>query len=215
MNIERFKKEKWNLKTANNPFYVIFHPFDASYDIRRKEKGSYHIAAALLLIWFFISIMERQNTGYIFNYNKLSELNVLIQFAKVILPFSMWVCGNWIVSILMNGTGRFRDIFIYSAYCALPYMIGCILSIFLSNLLAMNEPFASYVSVFGTAWSLIILFIGMMVIHEYRFKEAIAACLFSVFVMAILLFLMMLVGNLFTEFSGFIQTIYKEILFRL
>lgn len=202
-------------KNAPNPFYTIFHPFDASYDIRFKEKGNLIVAAAILIVWFFASIIERQNTGYVFNNNKISELNVFLQLAKVMIPFFMWICGNLIVSILMNGTGRSKDIFIYSAYSAVPHIMGMLVCIMLSNVLSRNEPFGQYIAVFGTAWSLIMLFIGMMVIHEYKFKENIASCLFSVGVMGILLFLSMLVGNLYTEFSGFIKSVVQEILFRI
>lgn len=203
------------VKNATNPFYTIMHPFDSSYDIRFRNKGSISVSVIILIIWFFASVMERQNTGYIFNFNKLSDLNIFILLAKVVLPFAMWTCGNWIVSILMNGTGRFRDIWIYSAYCAVPYILGMIVSIFLSNVLVKNEPFAGYAMLFGAGWSLIILFIGNLVMHEYGFKENIAACLFSIGAMAIILFLAMLVGNLYTEFINFIRIVVNEILFRL
>ncbi|WMJ86793.1 Yip1 family protein [Anaerocolumna sp. MB42-C2] len=200
---------------ASNPFYMIFHPFDASYDIRFKNEGVFGISFVILFIWFLASIMERQNTGFIFNHNKLSDLNVFVVFAKVVFPFAMWTCGNWVVSILKNGTGRFRDIWILSAYCSVPHIIAKITGIFLSNFLVLNEPFADYVKLFGLLWSLIILFIGTMIIHEYGFTETIAACIFSVGIMAVILFISVLVGNLYTEFINFIKTIFSEILFRL
>lgn len=204
-----------NKKHADNPFYTIMHPFDSSYDIRNKKAGRISISIIILMVWFFVSILERQNTGFIFNRNKLSDLNVFVLFAKVVLPFAMWTCGNWVVSILMNGTGRLRDIWVFSAYCAVPYIIGVIGSVLLSNVLVRNEPFADYLMMFGAGWSLIILFIGTMVIHEYGFKENILSCIFSFGVMAIILFLAMLVGNLYTEFINFMKTVINEILFRL
>jgi len=202
-------------KNATNPFYTIMHPFDSSYDIRFKNRGSISASVIILVIWFFASVMQRQNTGFVFNSNKLSDLNIFILMAKVVLPFCMWTCANWIISILMNGTGRLRDIWIYSAYCAVPYIAAMMISTLFSNVLVMNEPFANYVMLFGTGWSLIILFIGTMVMHEYGFKENIAACLLSIGAMAIILFLTMLVGNLYTEFVNFIKIIMNEILFRL
>ncbi|HWT73447.1 MAG TPA: YIP1 family protein [Mobilitalea sp.] len=200
---------------ASNPFYLMFHPFNASYDIRFKNEGIPVISYLILIIWFFAQVMECQNTGFIFNFNKLSDINVFILFAKVVIPFAMWTCGNWVVSILINGTGRFRDIWILSSYCAVPHIIAMLCRVFLSNVLVMNEPFADYVSLFGMGWSLIILFIGTMVIHEYGFTENITACLFSVGIMAIILFFTVLVGNLYTEFISFIKIIFSEILFRL
>lgn len=151
-----------NKKTATNPFYTIMHPFDASYDIRYKEKGNLYFSLIILLVFFLVSVFERQSTGYIFNNNKLSDLNAPLKFVGVVLPFVLFVIANWVVSILFNGTGRFRDIWIYSAYCCVPYIIGDFVSVLLSNVLVMEEPFGEYVQIFGAAWSLIILFIGLI-----------------------------------------------------
>ncbi|MCI9219191.1 MAG: YIP1 family protein [Lachnospiraceae bacterium] len=205
-------KEK---KTATNPFYTIMHPFDCSYDIRFKEKGNTGITIVILLFFFLTSIFQRQNTGYIFNDNKLSDLNVFLQFISVALPFVLFVISNWVVAILMNGTGRFRDIWIYTAYCCIPFILGNIVSVLLSNVLVREEPFGGYVQVFGAAWSLVILFIGLMIMHEYGFTQNLFSCVCTIFVMFILLFLIMLVGNLATDLYGFVMTVVKEITFRM
>lgn len=202
-------------KDATNPFYTIFHPFDASYDIRFKDKGSVVIAVVIMLIGFFISIFKRQSTGYIFNDNKLSELNVFLQFAGVALPYALFVIGNWIVSILMNGTGRFRDIAIYGAYCCIPYFVCDFVGVLLSNVLVKEEPFGSYVVVFGACWSLVIVFIGLMTMHEFKFTQAIFSTICTVFTMFILLFLIMLVGSLASDLYTFVGTVVKEIGFRI
>ena len=111
-------------RNYTNPFVTIMHPFDASYDIRFKNKGSWSISCVILALMFFASVFSRQNTSYIFNYNKLSDFNVLLQMLGVALPFGLFVISNWIVGILLSGTGRFRDIFIYTSYCMVPFVIG-------------------------------------------------------------------------------------------
>jgi len=204
-----------NKKTATNPFYTIMHPFDASYDIRYKEKGNLYFSLIILLVFFLVSVFERQSTGYIFNNNKLSDLNAPLKFVGVVLPFVLFVIANWVVSILFNGTGRFRDIWIYSAYCCVPYIIGDFVSVLLSNVLVMEEPFGEYVQIFGAAWSLIILFIGLMVMHEYNFTKNLFGCVCTIFIMFILFFLIMLLGSLASDLYGFIVTIAKEIMFRV
>lgn len=205
-------KEK---KSATNPFYTIMHPFNCSYDIRFKEKGNTVFTIIILTVFFLTSIYQRQNTGYIFNNNKLSELNVFLQFISVVLPFVLFVISNWIVAILMNGTGRFRDIWIYGAYCCVPFILGNIVSVWLSNILVREEPFGGYVQVAGAAWSLIILFIGLMIMHEYGFTQNVFSCICTIFVMFILLFLIMLVGNLASDLYGFVMTVAKELIFRM
>ena len=202
-------------KTATNPFYTMMHPFDASYDIRFKGKGNAVISLIILAVLFLTTIFQRQNTGYIFNYNKLSDLNVFLQFVTAILPFLLFVIGNWIVAMLLNGTGRMRDIWIYTAYCLVPFILGNIMAVLLSNVLVMEEPFASYAQVFGAGWSLVVLFIGLMVMHEYKFVTSVFSCVCTVFVMFILLFAIMLVGSLASDFYGFIATIIREVMLRV
>ncbi|HBA47431.1 MAG TPA: hypothetical protein DCZ91_06465 [Lachnospiraceae bacterium] len=205
-------KEK---KSATNPFYTIMHPFNCSYDIRFKEKGNGVLTIIILAVFFLTSIYQRQSTGYIFNDNKLSELNVFVQFISVILPFVLFVTANWIVAILMNGTGRFRDIWIYGAYCCIPFILGNIVSVWLSNILVMEEPFGGYVQIAGATWSLVILFIGLMIMHEYGFTQNVFSCICTILVMFILLFLIMLVGNLASDLYGFVMTVAKELIFRM
>ena len=201
-------------KTATNPFYTIMHPFDCSYDIRFKNKGNIMFSVVILLIFFLVSVFQRQSTGYIFNDNKLSDLNTPLKFVGVVLPFSLFVISNWVVSILFNGTGRFRDIWIYSAYCCVPYIIGTFAAVLFSNILVMEEPFGEYVRIFGAAWSLVVLFIGLMVMHEYGFTKNVFGCLCTVFIMFIMFFLIMLVGSLASDLYGFVMTIAREIMFR-
>ncbi len=191
------------------------HPFNCSYDIRFKEKGNTIFTIIILTVFFLTSIYQRQNTGYIFNSNKLSELNVFLQFISVFLPFVLFAVSNWIVAILMNGTGRFRDIWIYGAYCCVPFILGNIVSVWLSNILVREEPFGGYVQVAGAAWSLVILFIGLMIMHEYGFAQNVFSCICTVFIMFILLFLIMLVGNLASDLYGFVMTVAKELIFRM
>lgn len=205
-------KEK---QSATNPFYTIMHPFNCSYDIRFKEKGNMVFSIIILAVFFLTSIYQRQNTGYIFNNNKLSELNVFLQFVSVVLPFVLFVISNWIMAILMNGTGRFRDIWIYGAYCCVPFILGNVVSVWLSNILVREEPFGGYVQVAGAAWSLVILFIGLMIMHEYGFTQNLFSCICTIFVMFILLFLIMLVGNLASDLYGFVMTVAKELIFRM
>ena len=115
----------------------------------------------------------------------------------------------------MNGTGKFRDIWIYTAYCCVPYIICNVLAVLLSNVLVAAEPFAGYVSTFGSAWSLVVLFIGLMVIHEYGFVKNVFSCFCTLFVMFLLVFLIMLLGSLTSDLYGFVVTIAKEILYRV
>ena len=97
----------------------------------------------------------------------------------------------------------------------MPYILGTIISTLFSNILVQGEPFAQYVQVFGAAWSLVILFIGLMVMHEYGFSKNIFSCFCTICIMMVLMFLIMLVGSLASDLYGFVATIVREITFRI
>ena len=202
-------------RNYNNPFVTILHPFDSSYDIRFKNRGSVGISCVILALLFFASVFSRQNTGYIFNRNKLSDFNVLLQFLGVALPFGLFVVANWVMGILLEGSARFRDIFIYTSYSLVPYVIGTFGGAVMSNGLTMEEPFADYLIIAGAAWSIVNVFIGLMVMHEYGFVKNCFSCACTLATMLIMVFLIMLGGSLASDFIGFVTTIAREILFRL
>ena len=202
-------------RNYTNPFVTIFHPFDGAYDIRFKNRGSWLISCVILVLLFFASVFSRQNTSYIFNYNKLSDFNVLLQLLGVALPFGLFVISNWIMGILLDGTARFRDIFIYTCYCLVPFTIATFAGAVVSNGLTMEEPFANYLIIAGATWSIVIEFIGLMVMHEYGFVKNCFSCACTLATMLILVFLIMLGGSLASDFVGFVTTITREILFRM
>ena len=202
-------------RNYTNPFVTIMHPFDGSYDIRFKNRGSVSISCVILVCMFFASVFSRQNTSYIFNRNKLSDFNVMMQLLGVALPVGLFMISNWIMGILLDGSARFRDIFIYTSYSLVPYVIGIFAGAVVSNGLTMEEPFADYIIIAGTAWSAVSLFIGLMIMHEYGFVKNCFSTACTLATMLILVFLIMLGGSLASDFIGFVTTITRELLFRV
>jgi hypothetical protein len=70
-----------------------------------------------------VLIMRRQLTGFLVNTNEISDMNILIQFSYVILPFIVWCVSNWSITTLIDGEGSFKDIYITTAYALLPLII--------------------------------------------------------------------------------------------
>ena len=93
-------------RNYTNPFVTIMHPFDGSYDIRFKNRGSVSISCVILVCMFFASVFSRQNTSYIFNRNKLSDFNVMMQLLGVALPVGLFMISNWIMGILLDGSAE-------------------------------------------------------------------------------------------------------------
>ncbi|HUC90752.1 MAG TPA: YIP1 family protein [Paenibacillus sp.] len=209
--------------TLHNPFrgginliQCLLHPFNSFYAIKEEGKGSLAQAGLIVLVFFFAAVLKRQNTGYAFNYNDLSELNVWLIAAKTVLLFALWVVGNWAVATWMDGEGKAVQIIIVSAYAIVPYVTAVILSTLLSNVLLAEEGvFLQYMTVVATLWSGMLMLIGLQTIHDYGFVRNLQSLALTLAAMGIIVFLGVLFYTLFQQAYVFIYTVYNELLFRL
>ena len=92
-------------------FYVIFHPADGFWDLKREKRGSLSASLTIVALTVFTLGMEKLNTAFLFNNNRISEVNVLVDVITVLLVFTLWCVANWCTTSLMDGKGRMRDIF--------------------------------------------------------------------------------------------------------
>ena len=78
------------VETIKYGFYVITHPLDGFWGIRRENKGSLAAAFTFVVLTILTLTIEKQNTGFLFNMNRLSELNVLVDIFTVLLVYVLW-----------------------------------------------------------------------------------------------------------------------------
>lgn len=199
-----------------NPFSSLLHPFDSFYAIKEEGKGSLLVSAFIVLVFFIATIFKRQSTGYTFNYADLSALNVWLIAAKTIVLYALWVAGNWAVATWMDGEGKAKQIAIVSAYASIPYVAAVILSTLLSRVLVQEEGmFLGYMTTIAMVWSAVLMYIGLLTIHDYGAVKTLQSVALTFAAMGIVIFLAVLFYTLFQQVYVFIYTIYNEMLFRL
>ena len=97
-------------ETLKYVFHVIFHPFDGFWDLKHEKKGSVPAALTFVALTIITLAIEKQDTAFLFNKNKLSELNVLVDIITVALVFILWCVANWCTTSLMDGKGKMVEI---------------------------------------------------------------------------------------------------------
>jgi len=152
----------------------------------------------------------------LFNYVNPEERNVLMDVVSIVLPLIMWSVLNWALSTLLDGKGTMKEIWIATIYGMTPMIISVIPGIIISRFLTLDE--SMFYSVFMNGmfyWSLILILLGNMVIHEYTLKKTILIALFTLigFVAVVLIFIIFL--STFQQLIIFINTIYAEFKYRL
>jgi tetratricopeptide (TPR) repeat protein len=197
-------------------FRCLLHPFDGFHAVKDEGKGSVIAAFAIVFVWFLAGVMERQNTGFTFNYNQLSDLNVFLILMKTVGLYALWVTCNWAVATWMDGEGKAKEIAIVSAYSITPYVTGILLATLVSNILLKEEGmFLQYITVVSMLWSSVIMFIGMLVVHDYGFVRTLKSLALTLAAMGIVVFLAVLFYTLFQQLYVFLYTVFNELLFRL
>lgn len=196
--------------------HAVTHPFEGFEDMRWKKAGSVKIASGIVLLWFAAAVAYSRLYGFQFYIEPDKMFNILPYLIQTIVLFLTWVVGNWSVCTLLDGEGTMRNIYIYSAYALLPYVVSIFLDTFLSHFLIWDEYiFIQVVDDVGLGWSIVLMFSAIRAVHQYSVGKTLLAILLTITAMLIMLFLMVLVLSLFQQVYVFVYAIYTETAYRL
>jgi DNA-binding beta-propeller fold protein YncE len=192
-------------------FYVIRHPFDGFYELRRKPKA--FKGALILLIFVILSfIVQRLMTAFHFNPYRPEELNILLEIGRVLIPISVWVIINWAVTTIMEGKAKMREIFIMTVYGIFPLALLILPQTLLSHVFTLDEAaFYYFIGTIGTLWSIWVILSGMMELQEYTLSKAIGTSLVTLGGIIFAMFIGMVFFATFQQFIRFVYTVYLEI----
>ena len=205
-----FSKEKWQ-----HLFYTVSHPSDGYYWIRHQDKGSLGIAILLVLIYAVSFSMNRIYASFVVNDIEPRSVNAVAELAGVVVLYFILCVGNWSVTCLMEGEGRFKDILITVGYALLPMIITTNLGTLISQVVAENEEaFYTILMGIGTAYTVIMLIIGIMQIHNFSMGKTLVTLFLTLLAVLIIIFLALLVINFITQVYTFFRSLYTELVFR-
>ncbi len=213
-----FKGEGWAhyRKTLRYALYVILHPFDGFWDLTHEKRGSMAAAHTIVILTLLTRIWDKRFSSFIVNNTRWSEFSVWMNIAGILVPLFIWVLANWCVTTLMDGKGRFHEIYMGTAYALTPYPLIGLPMILLSNVVTKEESvFYTYFNIFALIWAGFLVLFAMMMIHDYSLIKGIFATLFSICGMAIIMFVVLLFFSLISDAIMFFVSIYKEIILRL
>lgn len=215
------KKEKFFLKakevagSLKYSLYVIFHPAGGFWDLKRDDRGKLTSAAIIFLIVSAVYIFLRQYTAFIFNERNLNELNIIVEFLSLFVPFILWCIVNWALTTLMEGKGTFNDIIIASSYSLVPLIIIYIPTTILSHFMTLEEGSFYYLLVTGgLIWALILLFMSTMVTHEYTLTKTLFTIILIIMGIVSVLFLLLLFVSVINQLFVFLYRLYLELSLR-
>ncbi|MCR4882367.1 MAG: YIP1 family protein [Clostridiales bacterium] len=203
--------EKWKYL-----FYTVNHPTDGFYWIRHQDRGSVGIAVLLVILYAACFSMNRIYASFVVNDIEPRTVNSVAELFGVGILYLVLCVGNWSVTCLMDGEGRFKDIVIAIGYSLLPAIVTTVLATLISQVVAENEEaFYSILMGVGMAYTVIMMLIGIMQIHNYTLGKTLVTLFLTILAVLIILFLALLVINFITQVYSFLRSIYIELIFRI
>lgn len=193
-------------------FHMLAHPFDAFGTIKDKKQGSVLIGTVLLVLYYIGTVLADLCGGFSFTYVDLASYNSLFVFLRSVGVVLLWVICNKAVTALMDGKGTGKEIYIVTTYSLVPMILSRFVYLALSNALRSDE--AEFLNIFCgvmLAWTLLLIVVGTIRIHDYGMGKFLGTTVLSVAGMAIVLFLLIMVFILSQQFIGFLTTLFLEI----
>ena len=217
--LKRFGLGFWKaLKHIPYYLHVTIHPFDGFFRLKNEERRRSIPCAVIVYALLAISaILNKQLLGYVFaDQTAQLNLNVISEIISALLPYMLWVVANWCFTSLMDGSGKLSDIFCATAVAVIPVIVCNLLLIPISNLISLEDiAIFEFIQGFGQVFTWALMFIGMMITHQYTVLKAIATTLLTILGMAIIGFVFVLVMYLIQQLVGFVSSLTTEISFRM
>lgn len=204
------------LKSLKYATYCMLHPFDGFWDLTHEKRGSMAAAHTIVIAVLITRLLSLEHTSFLFSNVYWPEVNILQQCLSVLLPLVIFVLGNWGLTTLFEGKGTLPNVYMATCYALAPFVLLQLPMIVLSNWITMDE--ASFYTVLNTvslAWSAGLIVCAMMQIHDYGLAKTLLFIFFTIFAMAVIVFLLLLFFTLVGDGVGYFTSIYKEITFRL
>jgi len=198
------------------PMYVLTHPIDGYYEMKHEKRGLLRVAFLYFFLHAIMGILEYTYTGFIFNQVNPNTFRMFRSILVSIAPFFIFIVANWSITSLMDGKGKFKEIFMVVGYAFFPSVLLRLLAIVLSNYFTLDEAFFYHGTiVFGYILTFSMIFMGIRSIHEYSVFRSVSTMVLTFLSMTVIIFLGLLAVSLAQQILVFVETILKEFTLRL
>ena len=208
------KKFFYNLIVFPNK--LLYSPFKGFDSLKDKKNGGFWQATILLFLFAFIEVLVAQYTVFFLNKTNSLTFNGISLFFTILAPLIIFVFANWAITTIASGSGTIKEIYQVLGYSLYPLIIFKLVYILLSNIVAKSDiALLNVINAIGYLLFVYMLFIGLVVIHEYGFFKNIIIIILSLFAFFVIFFIIFLLFMLMQLTTGFVYQLIEEIIFRI
>lgn len=200
------------LKTVGHLFKILIFPRETLEDIRKANLFS---VLLFVLLCFLVGYLRILLTSFHFSTFDPEKSSFLMESAKLFIPWATWIFASYAVSIIFDGEGTFKDIFISSALCLSPYILFSVPLCLLSRILVLEQKgYYDFLNYLIYGWVIYLFFSQVKVVHNFPSKKAVGISLLNVSGMVIIWASTVLVYALSYQIFDFVKQVVLEISIR-
>ncbi len=205
------KKLKW-AEEISLPFKVARHPLDSYYDIGIGKSGNVIIASILYLLLFLAFMLYMIDKGFIYQYQDVRDMDISSLVIGFFAIISLFVVSNYLVTSINDGEGSLKQVFYLVSYSSLPVTVALLCVTGLSYVVTNNESFFMTVGLLtGVTWTLVLVFVGLMTVHNYTVKGTIGSIILTFVLMLVVVIVVMVITIMWDKVWSFLSTAGEEL----
>lgn len=189
------------------------HPINSFADIKEKGAGSIPLCLVLLLLFYVTAVLQVLCGGFLFTHYDPAGFNSVWVLVRSVGLVVLWIISNWMICTLLQGKGKMREICIVTCYSLTPMIVERLLRLVLTNALLPNEAiFLGTLDAIALFYTLLLISIGLIRIHDFGLGRFLGTSALSIGWVAVLVFLLVLIGMLLQQLGGFLLTVFTELI---
>ena len=197
------------------PMYILVRPIDGFHTMKFEGKGTIKLALFNFFLLCLAYAFNSQYTGILVYAQNPLALNTLRDALILFMVVALFCISNWSVTSLTDGEGRFKDIVMAICYAMTPLIFAVFFATILSRYLAYEETgFYHMIMSVGVAYFALLLFIGLVVVHNYTVAKTFLTIFFTFIALLIIVFLITLLFTFWQQLIVFATSLHTEIMFR-
>ena len=216
--VSRAKARILSTRAVSQPgwaFRMLKNPYDCCYGIKHEGRASWWSAAAILLLYFLLSVVNKYFSGFLFKHVQEGQFELINDFLTFFGAWLLLVICCYLVCTIKDGEASFRDLFIGSAYILAPLLLFLPVRIVLTNVLTYNEAFfITLIDVISYGWTGLLILLMIMYLNDYSFKRTISIVILTLFTVLVAVALLFVVYVLIVQLVNFLSGIYGEVVYR-
>ena len=154
-------------KVLKHSVLVLRRPSEAMWEL--KYDGRWIAVPILLTLAVIVRLITIEVTAYEFTTLEPADTNLILELAKVIVPWVTWVVAGYGIASIFYGEGTFKNVAVASAFALVPYiLLEAEYSWLFSHVLSLDEKVIYYAGqTLITLWMLLLFFMQLKVIHDF------------------------------------------------